>query len=251
MSKIGNNYGVYQQQTHYNNVQNKKEKEAAAAKTSAASETETAGKTESTSKGSITLSEKAKSLLQEMQKKYGNMEIIIAQQENHKDASRYALGNKDYILLIDPDTLEAMANDTEVQGEYEGYIDEATDKLAEMKEELKEELGEEVVEKEVKNLGVSIGKDGKMSYFADLQRSSDMQRERIEKAKEEKKEEAKEAQEAEEEEDTVSVWEKEAQRVRLSAPTIEELLNKIKNWDWSKAEPEKQATAGSIIDFTV
>ena len=72
-------------------------------------------------------------------------------------------------------------------------LDEAVGKLDDIKEELKETGRED----EVVSLGVTIGKDGQVSYFAELEKAGERQKEFVDKMREEKKEAAKEEADAE------------------------------------------------------
>lgn len=86
-------------------------------------------------------------------------------------------------------------------------------------------------------MGVSIGKDGTMSFFADLEKLSEKQRERIEKNREEKREERNSS-------DSVK-------RTRVYADSPEELLKSIKQIDWSKIKEEKASENSRKFDLSV
>ena len=173
MNKIGG-YGMYQSHFYEKITQNKKAK------------TE---KEEKTNKNnSVNLSKKAQNLLKELKKQYKNMDFIVADYATDEEAASYlSNGTKEYSVLIDPESLEEMASDTKTKEKYLSLIDEATENLSDVKDQLGKE-GEEVT-----RLGVSIGKGGEVSYFAELEKSSAKQRERIEKAQEEKRAEKKSA----------------------------------------------------------
>ena len=174
MNKVGG-YGVYQSSYYENSIQNKKE---------SIKETKTTKEDKTKKSNSVNLSKKAQALLQELKKKYGNMDFIVADYENEEEAAAYlSRGTKEYSVLIDPESLEEMASDEKTKEKYLSLIDEATDQLSDVKEQLKEEGNE------VTRVGVSIGKDGTISYFAELEKSSAQQKERLEKAQEKKKEE--------------------------------------------------------------
>ena len=74
-------------------------------------------------KEKVSLSDRAKELLKELQKKYGNMDFIIADYETDEEASALlARGTKEYSVLIEPEVLEQMAADEEVKSKYMGLI---------------------------------------------------------------------------------------------------------------------------------
>lgn len=188
-------------------------------------------------KEKVTLSDRAKELLKELQKKYGNMDFIIADYETDEEASALlARGTKEYSVLIEPEVLEQMAADEEVKAKYMGLIDESTSQLTEMKEKL-EEAGEEVT-----HLGVSIEADGTIKFFAKLEEMNEKQRERIQNAKEARKEEKAEA--------AKNAMEK-RKSVFLEADSIDELIEKIKGVDWSTVEGRTVEATGNRFDFTI
>lgn len=224
MNKVSS-YGAYQSSYYENTVQRRKEQE-----------TSKAGKAEESSKNSkVQLSEKAQELLKELQKKYSNMDFIVADYETEAEAASYlSRGTKEYSVLIEPELLEEMAADEETKKEQLGLLEEATSQLSDMKQQLGDQKNE------VKHVGVAIGKDGSMKFFAELEKVNEKQRERMEKARETKREEtaAKEKKEK-------------SKKTRVEADSIEELIEKIRNVDWSQIREEEKETSGSKIDFSV
>lgn len=232
MNKIGS-YGIYQNSLYENSVQSAKEKE----------KTSKAGKSEKN--GQVRLSSRAKKLLEELQKRYKNMDFMVADYETEEEAASYLnRGTKEYSVLIDPETLEAMAADADVKEKYIGKLEEATKSLTDMKEQLGEEGND------VTRLGISIDKDGSVSYFAELEKMGEKQRERIEKAREDKKEEKAEWEKKAENKETAA-YDKFAQNKKTTvwADSPEELLSKIKNVDWDKVKTQNAVTNGGNLDF--
>ena len=200
---------------------------------------------------SVELSDDAKDLLKRLKKKYGNMDFVVANYSSDEEAQRYlAGGTKDYSVLIEPEVLEKMAADEETEKKYTGMIDEATGKL----DEMKKELGDDDT---VARLGVSFGKDGSVSYFAELEKSSEKQRERIDKSRADKKEKAakdRKVQERKAEEERLrgsSNHYEQVKRTRVTADSTEELLEKKKNVDWDKIRPEQRETVGGIFNYGI
>lgn len=240
MTKVGG-YGIYQNNYYENTIRNQKEKEKV--KESNNSKTEETGKN-----SQVKLSNQAKALLQELKKKYGNMDFIVADYESEEEAAAYlSHGTKEYSVLIEPESLEEMAADEKTKEKYLSLIDEATATLADAKEELGEE-GDEVT-----RLGVSIAKDGTVSYFAELEKTTAKQKERLEKVREEKKaekqDEEKKAEKQGEEKEANKLYEKK-KRTRVKAASIDELIEKIEQVDWSKIEAEEEKS-GSRINYSV
>ncbi|MDE6725568.1 MAG: hypothetical protein K2J79_08175, partial [Ruminiclostridium sp.] len=111
------------------------------------------------------LSEGAKAVLRELIEKYEGYDFIVGKWETDEEASRvlsYGMG-RDGNVLINPDLLEEMAADESVKAKYMGIIDEAASNLDKAEKSLSED-GRSVVEK----LGLTIGADGSVSYFAKL-----------------------------------------------------------------------------------
>lgn len=210
-------------------------------------------------KEKVTLSYRAKELLKELQKKYGNMDFIVADYETDEEASALlARGMKEYSVLIEPDILEQMAADEEVKAKYIGLIDESIGQLDALKEKLKDS-GEEVT-----RLGVSIGEDGTAKFFAQLEKMSEKQRERIQNAKEARKQEKADAADKAAEEKENERLEESAEskgtawtgieknkKVFLEAGSIEELLEKIKAVNWDAVEGKTLEATGNRIDFSI
>ena len=212
--------------------------------------------------GSVELSDKAKALLDELKQKYGNVDFMVANYSSDEEAQEIlSRGTKEFGVLIEPELLEEMANDEEVKNKYIGIIEDSTQKLSDMKEELAaagEENGSEV-----KSIGVSIASDGTVSFFAELKKSSDAQKARIEENREKRQEErAEEKKRAErearderikggpdryarpDEDDAVK-------STTVKANSLEELLEQIKNVDWNSVAAKAPAREGSRFDFSV
>ena len=184
----------------------------------------TSSKTAGTN-GDVKLSENAKKLLKQLKEKYVNMDFFVASYSSDEEAQSYlSRGTKEYSVLLDPETLEAMADNADVRKQYEDILSGAGDKLA----QLKEQLGEEA--DNVKSFGISIDKEGKVSYFAELDKISESRKKQVESAKtkkaEEKAEAAKKAKKKEREERMESQKSDSSQFVK--ADSIEELIRKIR-----------------------
>lgn len=224
MNKVSS-YGAYQNSYYENTIKNRKQQEAS----------KTAKTEENTRAGKAQLSKRAQELLKELKKTYGNMDFIVADYETDEEAASYlSRGTKEYSVLIEPELLEEMASDEETKKKQLGLLEEATSKLSNMKQQLGDKKDE------VTHMGVAIGKDGSMSYFAELEKVSDRQRERIEKSRETKKEEAAAKEKKEN-----------SKKTRVEADSVEELLEKIKNVDWNRIKEEDKAVSGSRIDFSI
>lgn len=240
-------YGVYQNQKNYYDSTTGKERKAKETSSSSSSE-----KTGASGRKQVNLSEGAKKLLEELKKTYRNMDFIVADYESEEEAQQYlSRGTKEYSVLIDPETLEEMAADSETKNKYLKILSGATKELDNVKDQL-EEQGDNI-----KSIGISIGKDGTVSYFAELEKMSERQKERIEQSREDRRAEEKE------EKERAAKREEEAdrgqtphiphitQKVSIKAETAEDLVRQIKAVDWSKVKPEEQQRAGGKFDFSI
>ena len=239
MNKVGI-FGGYQN-NYDNTLKNQKDKQNKAAKT------DKKDSTGAVKNKTPKLSEKAKALLAELRRKYSNMDFMVASFDSNEEAQGYlSRGTKEFCVLIDPEELEKMASDSDYKEKNLSIIEESTGKLS----ELKDQLGDK--KDEVVNLGVSIDKDGTVSYFAELQKMSDKQKEHIEKTKEAKKEEnAKTAKEQAKKAEQEWIEKHSGKRTTVKAGSIEELLEKIQNVDWDKVRDEETTGTGSRFDFSI
>ena len=200
------------------------------------------------------LSQDAKDLLNEMQKKYGDMDFFVADYSSDDEAQKYlSRGSKDYSVLIEPELLEKMTADESVKEKYLGIIDDARNKISEVKDEVaKLDDGEYGVKKaDIKNVGFSVKYDGSVSFFAELEKSSADQKKRIEQAREGKKAQKKEY---ENEAKAKKLKEQQEDRVKRSVVrggSASELIKNIREVDWDKVAEEVRPRAGGKIDFGV
>jgi len=238
MQKIGT-YNAYQ-----NNVY---EKTAQAAKDTGARAANTKNTGAVKENKTPALSSAAQKLLKELQKTYKNMDFMVADYETEEEAAEYlSRGTNEYSTLLTSEELEKMAADESVKEKNLKTLDEAVSKLDEMKEQLGEE-GEDVT-----RLGIVMGKDGEVSFFAELEKGSAKQRERIEKHRQENKEAAKEAKKAEaEERKDISNMRPGGKRTTVFASSVEELAEKIGQVDWDKVKEETQGAVGGHFNLTI
>lgn len=189
----------------------------------------------SNDKDEVKLSDRAKNLLKELRQTYGNVDFMVASYSSDEEADTYlSRGTKDFSVLIDPEELEKMASDEDTKKKNLGIIDEAMGKLSDMKDKLGDKKDQ------VTRLGVSIDKNGTVSYFAELETLSEKQRERIEEAKENKKEE-----------EGGYIQNSRVKRTKVTADSVDGLFDKINNVDWSKIKEEKPDPEMNRFDFSI
>lgn len=243
MDKIGS-YGIYRS-NYYDRTQSTKTGTASASDT---------GSTKAAEQKKVELSDAATKLLKELKKTYGNTDFIVADFETDEEAAAYlSRGGAKYSVLITPDELEKMAADENVKNENLKVLDDAFEKL----DQMKQQLGEKG--QEVSRLGISIGSNGEVSYFAELQKVGEKQRERIEEKRESNREDAREEMKeaARKKMDELrgrgpaSMSGREPlKRTTVQASSVEELLEKINQVDWNEI-PDEVIPSGHRFDYTV
>lgn len=241
MNKV-NGYNLYQN-NYYNNSVNNRKNQSKTSKSSL-SRTDSSRKTDS---NNVQLSDKAKALLQELKRTYSNMDFIVADYETEEEAASYLnRGTKEYSVLIDSEELERMASDDTVKEQNLSILDEAVGKLSEMKEQLGDKKDEVV------RMGISIDKNGEVSYFAELEKAGERQKEFVDRIREGKKEAAKEAAKKADSAAQGRYDYERNKRTTLYASTAEELLDKIQNLNWDDIREETTIpTPGGRFDSTI
>lgn len=206
--------------------------------------------------GNPELSEEGQKYYEELKKKYSNMDFILVSKDM-KDiakaqAGSYANPNK-LVVLIDEEKIERMATDEKFRKQYEGIIAGAAVKLPQMQKSVGSNPA-------VKGFGMQVSDGGNASFFAVVDKSLAMQRERIQKNKEKKAEakkadEKKDAKQAAEE----KLKEKRAGKaeeedlVMVTASSIEELIRKINDITYGAmsdyVQTDFERARGQHIDF--
>lgn len=164
---------------------------------------------ESKNSTELKLSEKAQKLLEKLRKTYGNMDFMVLAPGG--DAKALLAGStKEISVIFSAEELEKMASDEKYEKEYMDRVQGAL----RMSDEINKKFGYESAfgknggNGEVTKIGISFNSDGTTSIFAELEKLSANQRERIEKAREEK-------------------------RTTVQANSMEELMEKIRKMDWN------------------
>lgn len=210
------------------------------------------GANRTSKKDEVSLSKTAQSYLQELKKKYSDMDFFVAAYSTDEEAQEYLKqGTKKYSVVIHPDTLEAMATDEETRKKYEGILSNAGAQF----DQIKQELGEDA--DKLENLGMTVDKDGAVKYVAELnmgiagknyiERSADTADRAQEKKAQEKKAQEKKAEskEAEQQKETR----------KIEADSVEQLISKIREAliqeRTNNVRTEEEKAKGQSIDFTV
>ncbi len=151
------------------------------------SETTATKKTEH-AKGTIgnpKLSETASSYYEDLKAKYGDVEFVLVDDEQSSTAKEQLANyqsNKSLTVFISESEVEEMATNETVRTQNEGLIDNTITKMPDMIEQLKESGAN------IKSFGMEISDNGSVSYFAVVEQSMQLQKDRIEQNRAEKTE---------------------------------------------------------------
>lgn len=134
--------------------------------------------------GDLELSDKAKDYYDKLKSKFHGMDFILVSKDVKSqvaaNASAYGNANKP-VVLIDDEKLERMANDESFRKKYEGIIAMSQTKLQQAKNSLVSSGAN------VKNFGMSVGSDGKASFFATIEKANTARTKALAKKQAEKK----------------------------------------------------------------
>lgn len=220
--------------------------------------------------GDVELSDTAKDYYDKLKAKFHNMDFILVSKDMKSQvaANAAAYGNSSkQVVLIDDEKLEKMATDESFRKKYEGIIAMSQLKLQEAKNSLASSGAS------VKNFGMSVGADGKTSFFATLEISNNnakvlekkqaekkaakaKEKKRAEKkAKEEQLEKIREERKASEkaEEEALNDPMDDKEYVEIKADSMDELISKVSRYAYDNSsrtvltESEKQV--GQRFDF--
>lgn len=184
--------------------------------------------------GESRLSVKAQSYLKTLQSKLGDFDIFVADSDDdHKRILNS--GSKEFSVTFSSEELEKMADDPEYAKEQLSKLQTIVDMSRKISEQFGFEpaFGQTVTGKGdiLRSLTVSTDKDGNLQFFAELEKLSEKQRERIEEKREESRADRTKA-------------------VTISASSEEDLIKKLSEIDWD-AVPEKEHDPESTIEYRV
>ncbi len=101
-----------------------------------------------------------------LQSKYENADVFVAGPND--DLSQIG-GDLEYSIILSEDEMKLLASDDpkdkEAKNKLMGQIDDAMTAIKDMSEKIGENTGED---DEVSNFGIKLDKNGKMSFFADI-----------------------------------------------------------------------------------
>lgn len=178
------------------------------------------------------LSTKAAAYLEKLRKTYGDFEFIVGSTGDDLH-SLVKNSSKEFSVIFSLDELEKMASD-------EKYAKEKMDAVqgaVRMSRQINAQFGFEEAFRngtgsKITKIAICFNEDGSVSYFAQLEKSLEKQKELIEKLREKSSQQA-------------------TRKVTVEASSKEELLLKIKQIDWSEFTTENRQIAGSNFDYSI
>lgn len=187
------------------------------------------------------LSQKAQDYLNSLRKKYGKIDFLIGNSTD--DLQEVSKGSsKEYSVILSSAEIERMADD-------EKYANEKIDGIAgavSMAMKICEQEGYVSAFDAVKagngtvnKISIAVDDNGNMKFWAELEKTNDKQKERLEKAQEKRLHEKKNP--YEKKNDSVK-------RTTVEASSMDELVEKIRNIDWDSIVESK---SGDAINYIV
>ena len=183
--------------------------------------------------------------------KYGDYDFLVGNStDDLKTLSKS--GSEEFSVIFSNAEIEKMATDEKYAAEKMQGVEGAVKMCRRICEEngyvsafdaMKADNGT------VNKIGIVTDDNGNMKFFAELEKSSDKQKERIEKYREKKTEERKEAEKKASKKSPYEKQEKDTvKRITVEADSMEELIEKIGNIDWNNVSDSK---SGDRFDFSV
>lgn len=204
------------------------------------------------------LSQAAQKLLEKLRNTYSDMDFMVADFKNADEAkAALSRGTKEVSVLFSSEELEKMASSEKYEKEYMHRVQGALRMSDEINKKFGFEsaFGKDGSNIEITRIGISFNSDGTTSFFAELEKSSASQRERIEKTQEEKrtqkKEDAKKAEKEKQKERLEGKSDHDVKRTTVQADSMEELLEKIRTVDWNRIKAGNEPETGRKFDFSI
>lgn len=192
------------------------------------------------------LSSKAQEFLKNLRSKYGDYDFFVGNSADDLKALVKS-GTKEFSVIFSNAELERMANDEEYAQEKLQDVERAVKMSGEINQKygFGRAFGKDGVSGTgINKISIVFHEDGTTAFFAELEKSSARQRERIEKGREEKRAEKKEIKNYAKnnvDKKHTTVW----------ADSMEELFEKIPAVDWDSVKAENRKQSGGRFDFSI
>ena len=212
-------------------------------------ESNAVGKTSDISiKNEEKLSKKAQDFLKNLRQKYKNYDFMVGNSTDDLKALSKN-GSKEFSIIFSNAEIERMANDESYASEKMFGVENAVNMCRKICEQQGYVSAYGEGNNSINKVGIVSDDKGNMKFFAELEKTSDKQKERIEKAREKKAEEKKAS---ERRANKKNPYEKDSKpsvkRTTIEADSYNELLDKLENMDWSKISDSK---SGDRFNFSV
>ena len=193
------------------------------------------------------LSSKAQKFLNNLRKQYGDYDFFIGGKSDDLRAMVKS-GTKEFSVIFSGAEIERMANDEKYAKEKLGNMEQAV----KMSEQINQMNKDNLSGAEISKIGIAFHDDGTTSFFAELEKSSAKQKERIEKNTEDKRAETRgERNTAKKDIQKYSKNRTDTKRTAVEANSMESLLKKISEVNWDMVKAENIPARGGRYDFSV
>lgn len=161
------------------------------------------------------LSDKAQDLLKRLQKTHANMDFMVAGKGDRAEEI-LSRGTKEFSVLFSADELEKMASDEKYEKEYMDRVQGAV----RVSEQINKQFGFGPASEKgnITKIGIAFGGDGFASFFASMEKMSEKQL---------------------------------SKRTQVSASSMDELIQKMNQVDWSKIREKDYANQGYGLDYSI
>ena len=220
-------------------------------------ESDSAVKSSGTSTNSISsnneekLSKKAQDFLKNLRSKYGDYDFMIG---NGSDEIRSLSksGSKEFSVIFSSAEIEKMANDEDYAAKKMHEVENSVNMCRKICEQQgyvsafdADKSGNGIINK----ITITSDDNGNLKFFAELEKTSSKQKERLEKSREKKAEEKKiEERRAHKKNPYEKDTKDSVKRTTIEADSINEFLDKLEKVDWANVTDSK---SGDRFNFSV
>ena len=203
------------------------------------------------SKNEAKLSKKAQDFLKNLRSKYGDYDFMIG---NGSDEVRSLSksGSKEFSVIFSSAEIEKMANDEDYAAEKMHAVENSVNMCRKICEQQgyvsafdADKSGNGIINK----ITITSDDNGNLKFFAELEKTSSKQKERLEKSREKKAEEKKiEERRAHKKNPYEKDTKDSVKRTTIEADSINEFLDKLEKVDWANVTDSK---SGDRFNFSV
>lgn len=197
------------------------------------------------------LSRKAQDFLKSLREKYGDYDFMIG---NGSDEIRSLSksGSKEFSVIFSSAEIEKMANDEDYAAKKMHEVENSVNMCRKICEQQgyvsafdADKSGNGIINK----ITITADDNGNMKFFAELEKTSSKQKERLEKSREKKAEEKKaEERRAHKKNPYEKDTKDSVKRTTIEADSINEFLDKLEKVDWANIADSK---SGDRFNFSV